>query len=219
MKYRIDQTKLPVRLLALALLLGLVLWLKLGHHELWKDEWQAWLMARDMSWGELLGSLYYEGHPALWYVYLKVWSFLPMADVTLIQWSHYLLIGLAFAVFLLRFDMPLWLKILFLLGYYPLFEYGVVNRGYAWVMLFTFLLVDQIKKEKSSPLLLGRPVFFALPNRGIWCHHWRRFVFLFLAQTRVSRSFSVSYFFRWFGRNGAGGSDFCDQCISQSQSG
>jgi hypothetical protein len=56
-------------LVALAMLL-----LKFQYHELWKDEWQAWLMARDMGWGELLGSLYYEGHPALWYLYLKVWT-------------------------------------------------------------------------------------------------------------------------------------------------
>ena len=40
--------------------IGLYLYSKFSYHELWKDEWQAWLMARDMGWGELLGSLYYD---------------------------------------------------------------------------------------------------------------------------------------------------------------
>ncbi|MCB0640148.1 MAG: hypothetical protein KDC44_00850, partial [Phaeodactylibacter sp.] len=166
--YRTDQSGKSWRLATLSLLLLGIAWLKFGHHELWKDEWQAWLMARDMSWRELLGSLYYEGHPALWYVYLKLWSLLQFVpDTVLIQSAHLLLVGAAFAVVLFRFGMPLWLKAAFLLGYYPLFEYGVVNRGYAWVLLLSFLLVEQLKKAAPKPWVLGG-LFFLLCQTEVY---------------------------------------------------
>ena len=47
---------------------------KIAHHELWKDEWQAWFVAKDLGIKELLSFLYYEGHPSLWYLYLKIFT-------------------------------------------------------------------------------------------------------------------------------------------------
>ena len=45
--------------------LGLIL---LWRHEMWQDEWQAWLIARESpSLGALFQNLRYEGHPGLWY--------------------------------------------------------------------------------------------------------------------------------------------------------
>ncbi len=127
---------------------GLYLYSKFTYHELWKDEWQAWLMARDMGWGELLGSLYYEGHPGLWYVYLKVWSLFSNGgnDELLIQLAHALLMVGVYALIWFRFRIPLWLKGLILLSYYPFFEYGIVSRGYALVMLIGFAIVLLLPK-------------------------------------------------------------------------
>ena len=49
----------------LFLLLGLIL---LWRHEMWQDEWQAWLIARESpSLPALFRNLRYEGHPGLWY--------------------------------------------------------------------------------------------------------------------------------------------------------
>jgi hypothetical protein len=82
----------------LLLLTGIAV-VKLFFHELWKDEWQAWLMARDMPWDTLIQSLYYEGHPALWYLYLKVWTLigggLGMADDVALSLSHLLIVAIA----------------------------------------------------------------------------------------------------------------------------
>ena len=114
--------------------------LKFGFHELWKDEWQAWLMARDMDWSQLLGSLYYEGHPALWYVYLKVWAVFTASsgqDYFWLSVAHFLPLVVVYYLIAVRFDLPWWLSLLLLLGYYPLFEYGVVNRGYVFVLLIS----------------------------------------------------------------------------------
>lgn len=128
------------------------LYSKFTYHELWKDEWQAWLMARDMGWGELLGSLYYEGHPALWYLYLKVWSLLSYGgnDELFIQLAHASLIIGAYTLVWFRFQIPIWLKGLILLSYYPFFEYGIVSRGYAFVMLIGFAIALLLPKVIST---------------------------------------------------------------------
>ncbi|MEM6963939.1 MAG: hypothetical protein AAF573_04170 [Bacteroidota bacterium] len=116
---------------------------KFSYHELWKDEWQAWLMARDMGWVELFKALYYEGHPALWYAYLKLWAYLSDGsnDPVLLQVAHALVMVGVYYLLLLKLRLPWWFKALLLLSYYPFFEYGMVSRGYAFVMLFGFAIV------------------------------------------------------------------------------
>jgi hypothetical protein len=40
-------------------------------HEMWRDEHQAWLVARDAnSLSQLLDNMNYEGNPALWHFFL-----------------------------------------------------------------------------------------------------------------------------------------------------
>ena len=53
-------------------LFGALLWLGLRAHELWRDETQAWAVARDSgSLFQLLATgIRYEGHPPLWYCLL-----------------------------------------------------------------------------------------------------------------------------------------------------
>lgn len=148
---------------------GLYLYSKFTYHELWKDEWQAWLMARDMGWSELLGSLYYEGHPSLWYIYLKVWSLFSNGgnDEWLIQLAHAILMLGAYALIWFGFRLPTWLKGLVLLSYYAFFEYGIVSRGYAFVLLIGFamvLLLPKVlaknKKDSSRNLMILGVLFF-----------------------------------------------------------
>src|ERR1700733_8085377 len=43
------------------------------HHQMWRDELQAWLLARDSnSIPQLLRNMRYDGHPALWHSFLFV---------------------------------------------------------------------------------------------------------------------------------------------------
>jgi hypothetical protein len=125
----------------------LFLWFKLSFHELWKDEWQAWHVARDMSWGQMFAFLYYEGHPSLWYIYLKIITLITPkgADLIGLQLGHSAVSLSAMALLFLRFRFSLGLKIALLLGYFVCFEYGMVNRGYALVMLLTFCAAILLK--------------------------------------------------------------------------
>ncbi len=140
----------------------LLAYLKFGHHELWKDEWQAWFDARDMGFGEMLSFLHYEGHPFLWYVYLKLFvpfrNLIDNQDEHLIQLAHWLIVSASFLIFFTRIRLPLLVKVLFAAGYFLGFEYGLINRSYALVILISFLCVDRIQQEKTEgrlfPLLL-----------------------------------------------------------------
>lgn len=121
---------------------------KLGFHELWKDEWQAWLVARDNSWWNMLSFLHYEGHPALWYTYLKIWTYLPIADATSLQLAHAVLWISFMYLFWIKLSLPSIWKFLFTLSYFMVYEYGVINRGYVLVMLLSGLFVFLSDKKR-----------------------------------------------------------------------
>ncbi len=130
--------------LVFLLLMAAFAWFKFSLHELWKDEWQVWMLARDQGWGELLSRLYFEGHPALWYLYVKLWTyayaFFPgWPQENWLTLAHLLPALAAYALLFFRLRFPWYLSLLLLGGYFILFEYGVVNRGYVLVLLLLFL--------------------------------------------------------------------------------
>ena len=49
-----------LRLFVWLLFILIIAYVKVAHHELWKDEWQAWFVAKDKSISEVLSFLYYE---------------------------------------------------------------------------------------------------------------------------------------------------------------
>lgn len=123
---------------------------KFNYHELWKDEWQAWHVARDMSWIQMLAFLFYEGHPSLWYIYLKIITLITPSgsDLMALQISHTLLYCIGMALLFFRFRFSIWLRVLIALGFFCFFEYGTVNRGYMLVIVLAFwvaTLLDNIE--------------------------------------------------------------------------
>lgn len=127
--------------------------LRLSYHEMWKDEWQAWLLSRDLGWWELSKFLYYEGHPVLWYYYLKIFTYLPASGEMLLKWAH--LIPFALTVWLWwKQPIPLWLKCLGLLSYPFFFEYGMVSRGYILVMLLSLVFIQLKERTDAWPAVV-----------------------------------------------------------------
>jgi len=124
----------------LCLLVGLQLWLIVGHSP-WRDELQAYLLVRDSSGiGGLFANLHYEGHPGLWYLVLGVFEAMIRSPAALK--AAQILIALSVAALVwLRAPFPPWLKLLILAGYFPLLEYGVIARSYGLgeVLVFAWL--------------------------------------------------------------------------------
>ena len=106
-----------------------------AHHEMWRDEIQAWLLARDStSVFDLLANMKYEGHPPLWHLCL-----MPLTRIThspIIMQVFHLLIA-ATTVFLFTRYAPFhWIhKFLFAFGYFALYEYAIIARNYALGLL------------------------------------------------------------------------------------
>lgn len=123
--------------------------MKFWYHELWKDEWQAWFVAKDKSVPEIFSFLYYEGHPSLWYLYLKMFTLFDtwVSGSTLINVAHLLTVVAGLYFLIVKFRLPLLYKILFSLSYFIFFEYGIVNRGYFLVILLLFWSVWLISKD------------------------------------------------------------------------
>lgn len=123
---------------ALALYAGPLLVLLLNH-EPWRDEMQAWLLARDSASPlELWRNTRYEGHPLLWHLLLWLLSRWSQTPLTM-QLAHGAVAVLTAGVFLAFAPFPRWLRVLWVFGYFPLFEYGVISRNYGLTVLFLFL--------------------------------------------------------------------------------
>ncbi|MBM4142760.1 MAG: hypothetical protein FJ225_04080 [Lentisphaerae bacterium] len=102
-----------------------------SRHEMWRDELQAWLLARDSSSpAALLYNMRYEGHPGLWH--LMLW---PVARFTWnpagMQAVHVLIAGCS-AFLLFRFaPFPVLIRLLAACGYFFAYEWAVIARNYA----------------------------------------------------------------------------------------
>lgn len=139
---------------------GLVLWLPLGLfvalalfgvsvHEMWRDELEIWLVARDSgSILDLMHNLKTQGHPALWYLLVYL-----VTRVTENPFAMQLLsvaIGTATAWVVLRhapFDT--FQRWMFVFGYYLLYEYTVISRHYGLALLLVCLFCARFVRIRS----------------------------------------------------------------------
>lgn len=120
------------------------------HHELWLDESQSWLLARDSkSLIDLIKNTRYEGHPLLWHFLLFALTRLTQNPV----WMQVLHIGISTAaVFLFLKKAPFsWLfKGLFIFGYFMVFEYNILSRNYMPGVFFIFLAASLLPKRSQK---------------------------------------------------------------------
>lgn len=108
-------------------------------HEMWRDELEAWMIARDsLSIPHLFLNFRYEGHPPLWYLLLYFITRFTTQPIFM-QLLHLLIAALAIWVFLKFSPFSKLQKILFTFGYFPFYEYAIKSRNYALGVLFLFI--------------------------------------------------------------------------------
>jgi hypothetical protein len=128
-------------------------------HDMWRDEMQAFLIARDSAtpW-DLVRNLRYDGHPILWY--LLIW---PGARLT---WNpdsmHFVSLPLSaagVALFLWRGPWSRLEKTLWPFGYYVLFECSIKSRSYglgaALLIAFCALWRDRDRRMIALAVVMG----------------------------------------------------------------
>lgn len=127
----------------------------MANHEPWRDELQAWNLARGVSWPwDLLGYLQGEGHPPGWYLLLwpisrisPWWGTVQVVAVAL---------GSAAAWLVLRhFPVSLGVRALVVFSYFPLYELSVVARNYVLAYLFVVAALWLAHRPGTHPALVA----------------------------------------------------------------
>ncbi len=138
------------------------------HHEVWRDEAQAWMIAKGSNNPlELWQNLAQEGHPPLWHMILWVLSalHLPLESMQILN----ALIG-AFGVFVFFRSSPFNLieKTLFCFGYFFLYEWTVISRNYAGGLVFLFVSLTYLKNANSKDLKQSLAFYIPLALSGLF---------------------------------------------------
>lgn len=137
-----------------------ILILSVFHHEMWRDETQAWLIARDShSPLDLLRNLRYEGHPPLWHILLFITSRFTGNPFSM-QLMHSMIA--TSIVYLVAKYSPFskLQKVIYSFGYFSLFEYGVIARNYSLGLLGVIIFCTLATKKKRNYYLLGLTILF-----------------------------------------------------------
>ncbi|ERT09873.1 putative membrane protein [Lyngbya aestuarii BL J] len=125
------------------------------HHEIWRDEFQAWLLARDSaSLMELFHNMRSEGHPGLWH--LCLYGLSRITQNPLIMQIFHLSVSVVIVSLIVKFSpfSPLQ-KFLLSFGYYFFYEYTIISRNYNLGVLFIILFCVIYSKSKVKPILLA----------------------------------------------------------------
>lgn len=123
----------------------------LWQHELFRDEWQGWLLARDSnSITDLLHNMRYEGHPPGWHLVLWGASRFTRSIVAM-QVIQLVVTGMAMWVLFRYAPFPRWVRLLFAFGYFPLYEYSIITRSYGLGMLLLFAACAGWRYRRTKP--------------------------------------------------------------------
>lgn len=137
----------------LAFILFIVLYVLVSvFHEPMYDEAQAWMIARDASWYELVFQIpHYEGHPPFWHLILACFAKtgVPFEIGLRIPGAIFCITAVWVLIFRAPFPKPV--KCLLPFTYYIFFRYSVVVRPYCMTMLGLFLVAETYKNKGKRP--------------------------------------------------------------------
>ena len=124
---------------ALIVAFGLLSAAGILRHEIWRDEAQAWLLARDSdSLMALFLSSRYEGHPLLWHFCL-FWLAKVSHSSLMMQGFNWILAIASVSLMITRSPFSRLQRGLIIFGYFFIYEYTILSRSYGMGVFFVFL--------------------------------------------------------------------------------
>ena len=108
-------------------------------HESWRDEAQAWLIGRDLSFIEMLKQMYYEGHPCLWSMILAPFAKLGFPYFTM-NIISYTIMWITAILILKKAPFPKIIRIILIFSIPFMYNYSVIARNYCLIPL-AFVLI------------------------------------------------------------------------------
>lgn len=137
--------------LVVMLCYSIITFIILLFHESWRDEAQAWLIARDLNIIDIFGQMKYEGHPVIWYLILVPFAKLglPYVTVKIVSW---LICNIAVWLILKKAPFNLFLKILFIFSMPMLYLYPAIARSYCLIPLAITLVAIYFEQRHEKPI-------------------------------------------------------------------
>ena len=123
-------------------------------HENWRDEAQAWLMARDLDIPGLIAQMKYEGHPCLWHLILMPFAKLGLPYETM-NIVSIVITAIAVALLLWKSTLPYVVKLVMIFGSALLYYMPIVSRSYCLIPLFLFMNACCYPSRRKHPLFYG----------------------------------------------------------------
>ena len=168
------------------------------NHEMWRDELQAWMIAKDSSsMIELFNNLKYEGHPGLWHSCLYLITRFTDNPVAM-QFFHLLIATTVIYVFVKFSPFTNLQKILFTFGYFPFYEYSIISRAYSLGCLLVFVFCTLYPRRNQSYLIFSL-IIFLLANTSVYgCIIAISLAMTLILDAWMSQNFlSLFYIKRW----------------------
>lgn len=119
-------------------------------HEPWFDEAQAWLIARDAGFWDILFKLpHSEGHPPLWHLYLSIFAKTGLPYEFGLKLAAILINSLAIGILIFKAPFPKTVRFALPFTYYLFYQYGVISRCYSFTIL-GFILMALFWRERDE---------------------------------------------------------------------
>jgi hypothetical protein len=129
--------------------------LALSRHEMWMDELNPWVIGRDAhSLRELFADMRFEPHPPVWYLCLYALTRVTQNPAAMQVLHGAIATG---SVAVIAYFSPFRRRDVWLLafGYYFVFEYCAISRGYALGILFSAATCAVATAPRPRPILIA----------------------------------------------------------------
>lgn len=124
------------------------------HHENWRDENQVWLLCKNLSFIDLIKQLKYEGHPIMWFA--VVYPFVKLGfSCKILNFLCWILMTISVYIILKKAPLGKLPRICIVLTFPFMYQYVIVARSYALIVLLVILICVLDKKKKQHPVLYG----------------------------------------------------------------
>lgn len=126
----------------------------LARHDLWRDEANVWLMAKELSPLGLLKEIKYQGHPCLWYLFVMPFAKagLPFRTISVIS---YTIMAVTAGLFFYKAPFYKIIKVAVLFSPVFTYYYAVIARNYCLIALLLILLAIYYPKRNDNCVLFG----------------------------------------------------------------
>ena len=137
--------------LVVMLCYSIITFIILLFHESWRDEAQAWLIARDLNIIDIFRQMKYEGHPVIWYLILVPFAKLglPYIFVKIVSW---LICNIAVWLILKKAPFNTFIKILFIFSMPMIYLYPSIARSYCLIPLAITLVAIYFGQRHEKPI-------------------------------------------------------------------